>query len=500
MSDWRSRKARGLVYHAVCRVTGKGYVGLTRKSLAHHIASHAKTSAQGVGREGSIWADIRRHSLDAFDFREVAQAETLGELADLEIAWIASLGTLAPRGYNHNRGGSVAVYPTTYIIDEEEYWGAAELAEGFGLYVETVRKRLQAGWSPRQTAGVDAPPTFVRKGNSYKIGDVVYNSERELCRAYEINNNLFRARYHGMGWSLEEALDLVERDNPDEIFVEGIGYPNLRAACRAFDVPLERIRSRLRLGWSHDEAFDRMPREHRNRLSVCVGDIEYSSLSDAAKSIGVKYSIVVQRLRRGWTVDEAFYGKCEPVIEGMKLPAAHQTDRQPNGQRSDAAQTSFFPVAINGKTYLSCAEIAANFDIGISTVSYRVRSGWPPMEVAGLAPRVAAGKSFLVADQRFASRTAAAKHFGIDLRTFTSRLRYGWTPEEAVGLEPRQRMAIRSYRITHPDGHVSETDNLLAFCRDHGLPSVGNLWMTATSARNHRYRGYSAVILEVDGE
>lgn len=429
--DWMSKAVNGVVYLAVCKDTGLQYVGITRKTLSKRISGHEKTAAKGSGREGTIWSDIRRFGIESFEFKVLEEVSTLGELARAEIKWISRLKTLAPSGYNQNRGGSVAPYPTTYVVDGQEFWGASELAEEYGIYVETVRKRLQAGWTPEQSVGLEPRPKILRQGKTFEVMGRVFQSERELCRAFKIPNVLFRARYHQMGWSLEQALDLEDQENPHEIRIAGVTFANLVAACRHYHLPKERVRSRLKSGWSLLQAFE---------------------------------------------LEEA--------------------PRRASPKRGARQHGSIFPLVLNGKTFETCREIADEFGLVVSTVSYRIRQGWAPEEVAGLQRRVPKGKEFRVDGMNFRSEAEAARHFGISLRTLKSRLNYGWSAEEAVGLKERPIEGKRKYRITHPDGDVTICDNLQEFCREHSLPNASNLWQTANSDRNHSYLGFSAEFID----
>jgi len=83
----------------------------------------------------------------------------------------------------------VARSPTTHVIDGIEYWGAANLEDEFGIYEETVRKRLQAGWSARQAVGLDPPEEIKRIGKSYELSSQIFKSEFEMAEMFDLASN-----------------------------------------------------------------------------------------------------------------------------------------------------------------------------------------------------------------------------------------------------------------------------------------------------------------------
>ena len=93
------------IYLHINHTNGKGYVGLTSKSMGERWLMHVKRARQG----GTSWfyQAIRKYGQDAFDHHELAiNVQTLQEAKDLECAFIAALKTHGdPGGYNMTHGG-----------------------------------------------------------------------------------------------------------------------------------------------------------------------------------------------------------------------------------------------------------------------------------------------------------------------------------------------------------------------------------------------------------
>jgi len=87
------------VYH-IKFPDGKGYVGITNGSAERRFREH-----QSKARNGSsllVHKAIRKHG---GKLTVLAQGITWAEAKQLEVEWIARLGTRAPAGYNMTTGG-----------------------------------------------------------------------------------------------------------------------------------------------------------------------------------------------------------------------------------------------------------------------------------------------------------------------------------------------------------------------------------------------------------
>lgn len=93
----------GVIYHVVCKVNGKGYVGQTTIGVearwVAHCSAGVRKGAVGLGHA------IRKHGREEFTIEVVDLAWGRPELDAKEQHWIVLLGTRAPLGYNLDEGG-----------------------------------------------------------------------------------------------------------------------------------------------------------------------------------------------------------------------------------------------------------------------------------------------------------------------------------------------------------------------------------------------------------
>lgn len=85
-------------------VSGKCYVGITRRSLEARWAEHKEESNREKPRRAISMA-IKKYGAESFLIKEVATADSWDSLCQAESELIKTLGTLSPRGYNMTSGG-----------------------------------------------------------------------------------------------------------------------------------------------------------------------------------------------------------------------------------------------------------------------------------------------------------------------------------------------------------------------------------------------------------
>lgn len=130
----RPRNGTGVVYCAEQTSTGLRYVGVTTHYLADRWAQHlANAPASRSPLARAICAD------PAFDLRTLEEAAS-SELADRERHWIATLGTLAPRGLNANRGGALGGRRGTGFFAKADAIVARD-----GVCLNTARRWVREG-------------------------------------------------------------------------------------------------------------------------------------------------------------------------------------------------------------------------------------------------------------------------------------------------------------------------------------------------------------------
>lgn len=155
-----------IIYRALNRVTGKSYVGQTRRPLYERRAGHYCRAKNSPEAGGVFAAAIRKYGRDAFEWEvlEVVQSEADLDEADLDEAerrWIAELNTVSPNGYNLEPGGTdkKIVHSETRRKIGLKRKGQRHSPEALSLMSESARRRDPAG---RAQAIVSRQQTLAR--------------------------------------------------------------------------------------------------------------------------------------------------------------------------------------------------------------------------------------------------------------------------------------------------------------------------------------------------
>lgn len=311
-----------IVYCVTNSVDGTQYVGITTRGLSHRKYGHKKAHLDGTGGQNTIYQAYRDFGWDAFNWRILEKVKTVEDLRQREIFWIKKLKTLRPNGYNQNRGGSCTPADDKmkkYVVEGKAYYGFGQLADAYGLPEITVLARInRQGWTVEQAVGLEPKPKYTRPdvGNEIEFRGIVYESQRELCREYNICYNMFRQRYCNLKWSLEEALGIVERvKSRHEIFVFGKVFKSISSAAEFYGVKRSTVTSRLHYGWTLERALscEILPNDRPKPFNkYYINGVMYQSYKEIANAFGLTESAVRGRIFRGSkknkTVQDLFGG------------------------------------------------------------------------------------------------------------------------------------------------------------------------------------------------
>lgn len=153
------------------------------------------------------------------------------------------------------------------------------------------------------------------------VNGVKYNSIVDACSEYGVDAYLFRNRIAN-GWSIEEALEIVERrkSKKGSIEIEDIkGYSSLAELCRDFNISYSLVRQRLQRGLSLDDAIS----GKSISKNIVVNGVSYKSLNDACESLNIPYYTVCMRISNGWGIEEALNpnGRKSVFVFGKEYPS-----------------------------------------------------------------------------------------------------------------------------------------------------------------------------------
>ena len=143
--------ANGIIYLVTNKTTGKKYVGLSVMTLEDRWKYHVEQSkASEITNNDSLQAAIRKYGECDFTLEIVDRGTSKDGLEAKEIEWILHYASMAPRGYNLNKGGvSGGANPIAIEVDGKKFpshKAATEyIAETREISFEAAKKRLEVG-------------------------------------------------------------------------------------------------------------------------------------------------------------------------------------------------------------------------------------------------------------------------------------------------------------------------------------------------------------------
>jgi hypothetical protein len=244
-----AKKDRGEIYLLTHNKSGMNYVGQTIQTIATRVRGHLDQAKDG--RRSPMHEIMAKEGLGGFSIERLDSAENRQELNEKEQRWIKTLDTEWPNGFNMDPGGRAGpIEGTAYVIDGISYDSLAHLARSFWILRETLADRL----------------------------------ERQ-------------------GMSVEQAIKCEKNPKHKKPVVEGVSYPSLAAACKAYDADYALVYKRIEGGWSTERAI--LEPKARGIKVVCHG-VEFDSISALATHYRMSYHKVVQRIQRlRWSPEEA---------------------------------------------------------------------------------------------------------------------------------------------------------------------------------------------------
>ena len=208
---------------------------------------------------------------------------------------------------------------------------------------------------------------------------VRYKSISSACDAYDISFTLVYSRLKN-GWSIEEAFGLVERKNSKKgtlIKDQLDGYNSLAEFCRNIGVDYNSVRMKIQMGSSLEDAI-----ASKTIPSVIKhGGREFPSITSACRFLGLDYYTVCMRLSNGWELEDALnpMGRRSIIVNGVEYPSLRNACLKHN--------LKYDKIRYHMKSNNVSAEEAINFfskGVGRIFKSYKLpkelREGYEPSE------------------------------------------------------------------------------------------------------------------------
>ena len=194
-------------------------------------------------------------------------------------------------------------------LEENQFDSLAEACRYYNLDSNTIYARLQIGWSIEEAFGLVKREDKIRK--PITIEGKTFISIAEACKYYKFDTDLVYKRMNNYGWSIEEAFELVDRDTyrhylNKPLVIQGKQFKSLSKACDCYNIDYSLVLYRIdRLKWSIEDAVSTPVNNHKGE-KILINNIEFISLAEACRYYKVNYDKIRGRLRTGWTLEEAF--------------------------------------------------------------------------------------------------------------------------------------------------------------------------------------------------
>jgi len=340
----------------VCRYVGKGYGKRAKDQANPERITNEKLRklVENCKNEGFEIEPIivYRHNIEA-------------EVLRKEMALIAKYGRLGiePDGtlYNITAGGQGIVgrgKPVT--IAGILYSTMKEAADAYDINEFNLRRRLSKGWTAEETVGLVDRPRTSKRNKAVKINDIVYPSQEEACRTFGVSSAMVISRIK-RGWTIEEAYGVIKRlpKQNRPITVDGLSFNSVKEAAQYFRVRSDATLARIKRGWSPEEAFGvrRRQRVDQRHTESDVIDIRQryakgQSSNEIAKYYGIDQSAVL-RICYG----ESYSNFGGPIV----------LVKQPRKDR--LSSKAVLEIRYEKKAGTSNRTIAGQYNIDLSTVS-----------------------------------------------------------------------------------------------------------------------------------
>lgn len=93
-----------VIYVIINKINGKCYVGQTTRTLEQRIAEHKSSKDTCIGKA------IQKYGRENFEVKVLEECNSIEELNEREIFWIAEYNSVAPNGYNLTEGGKNCIF------------------------------------------------------------------------------------------------------------------------------------------------------------------------------------------------------------------------------------------------------------------------------------------------------------------------------------------------------------------------------------------------------
>ena len=236
-------------------INQKIYVGITTNSLATRFLAHKAAAAKGQGTDRSLYNAMRKYGVENFSIHLLRDdAVSIEELLDQEIAAIEEFDS-KNNGYNTAYGGSLGTSkPIT--VDGIRFSSMGQAADFYSIEAYNFNQRIsKLGWSPEEAAELVERKTYGRRNLTFDVNHegeaYFFDSVASAAKHFKLLSSTVHNRLKN-GWSLEEALELIPRENGRKLVKQetyvlgGKSYASIKAVAEAENISVQSLRRYLR--------------------------------------------------------------------------------------------------------------------------------------------------------------------------------------------------------------------------------------------------------------
>lgn len=238
-------------------INAKEYIGITISELDTRMRGHRR-EVRALNSQSKLHRAMRKHGVDNFKIHLIRNdATNFKELAEQEVYEIEKRQSLT-KGYNVSKGGDIGTC-IPVVINGQEFVSRSSAAE-----------------------------------------------------YYDIDVGVFNLRLSSLGWTPEEAAEIVDRSKPykSEIWVNGNHFHSISAACEYFSVNYKTTWKRINDGWTNEQAFNLVPPpdsfEKNKAKAISVRGKYFSSQAKMAAYLKTHPSVITQRRKEGKSYEWIF--------------------------------------------------------------------------------------------------------------------------------------------------------------------------------------------------
>ena len=171
--------------------------------------------------------------------------------------------------------------------------------------------RRKSGWSYERIFITERESkTSNGRSKKYHINGVIYNNIDEICFVFKVTHNTILKYTDKYNISVEkfiENLDFYMPSKSNKYELEGVEYSSIPEVCLKYNKDYEKVQNRLQSGWSLEEAVDLVDRNSKiySGIEYNVRGMKFSSKSSMCNYYGVSISGFNRRIDSGWSLEEA---------------------------------------------------------------------------------------------------------------------------------------------------------------------------------------------------